>query len=120
MDTAAQGGGLGCLDQQVCIWRGRWEGRGSTGGLEAMRSLSRSVGVVVSSSSSSSSLPSVLWEPLTISVMLAAPGVLGAEGLCGAPGVAGDHVTVVSINPLPRAVLTVSQGGQQMPGDTEP
>ena len=28
--------------------------------------------------------------------------------------------TIDSINPLPWAALTVGQGGQQMPGDTEP
>lgn len=65
--------------------------------------------MVVIISSLSSPLPSVLWEPLTISAMPASPGVLGAEGSVGIYAVAG------STNPLPWAALT-RQGRQQMPG----
>lgn len=97
--AAAQGGRLGCLDQWVCVYIGGWEGRAARRGLEAVRSLSGSTGVIVSTSSSSSSLSSVLWKPLTVSVMLAGPGVPGAEGgewrTWRAWGIAG------SINPFP-------------------
>lgn len=63
MGAAAQGGRLGCLDQWVCVCIGGWEGRAARRGLEAVRSLSGSIGVIVSTSSSSSSLSSALEAP---------------------------------------------------------
>lgn len=69
-------------------------------------------GEVLSISSPSPPLLSALWEPQSVSVM---PLVLGAEG-----GVGNTWEIAGSINLLPGAALTVSQGGQQMPGNAEP
>lgn len=116
-DAPAWGRGIRVLGPAgACLerWVGREEQCGELAG-DAVPEWEH--GVLLSISSSSSSLPSVLWEPLTISVM-PSPRVLGAEG--GEWSTSRAQRIVGRINPLPEAALTVSQGGQQMPDDTEP